>query len=109
LACSNRAGGASSGGGAATVTPDQITGLRAWWKADTGLTTTSNVAAQFTFANTEYLSAADNAVFPSTGDWTFAVWVKADSFTARPAISSRANGTAGEPVVLGDSLQRLHL
>jgi hypothetical protein len=74
-------GALPSGGGAATVTPDQITGLRAWWKADTGLTTTSNVAAQFTFANSEYLSAADNAVFPSTGDWTFAVWVKADSFT----------------------------
>jgi hypothetical protein len=65
-----------------TVTPDQIAGLRAWWKADTGLTTTSNVAAQFTLANTEYLSVNDAAGFPFSGDWTFAVWVKADSFTA---------------------------
>jgi hypothetical protein len=78
----SRPGTTVTAAAAATVTPDQITGLRAWWKADTGLTTTSNVAAQFTVANTEYLSAADNAVFPSTGDWTFAVWVKADSFTA---------------------------
>jgi hypothetical protein len=70
------------GGASAARNPSAITGLRQWLRSDAGVTRTSNVAGQFTAANLEYLSAADNALFPNSGDWTFGIWVRADSFTA---------------------------
>jgi hypothetical protein len=55
-------------------------------------------AAQFTAANSEYLSAADSAAL-STGDvdFTFCVWVYADSFGSTRIILAKSNGaTSGE-------------
>lgn len=53
-------------------------------------------AAQFTSANSEYLSITDNASI-STGDidWWVAAWVYPDSLTGDPTIASRWNASTG--------------
>lgn len=61
--------------------PRRIPGLRAWW--DAGLsarTLAAGMAAQFTAANSEYLSIADNTSL-SAGDidFTIAAWVRLDT------------------------------
>lgn len=71
--------GEPSGGSPPTAfSPDDITGLNLWNRGDTGLKTGG--ARQYTAANSEYHSRADNAFF-STGDIDFyiATWVYLDS------------------------------
>lgn len=67
--------------------------------------------AQFTAANTEWLSRADNASF-STGDidFTIAAWVYLDSVGAERCIASKYSNTAsGEWLFRVDSSNRLSL
>jgi hypothetical protein len=84
--------------GRPAFTPIDINGLQLWLKADTGVI--GGGAGQFTAANSEYLSIADNASL-STGDIDFTVagWVYLDSLGTRGDIISRfltSPGPVGE-------------
>ena len=62
-------------------TPASLNGLIAWYKpGEAGLVREQGMAAQFTAANSEYLSRADNAAL-SMGDIDFTIetWVYMDT------------------------------
>jgi hypothetical protein len=69
--------------------PSQISGLQAHYRADSGVY--QDGAIQFTAADKEYLSIADNASL-STGDidFAFAFWVYMDTVTTNRTIVSKA-------------------
>ena len=73
---------------AAAFVPSDVAGLKLW--LDAGLGTFKNAAAQFTAANSESLSIADNASL-STGDIDFTVeaWFRTDDNSANYCIASR--------------------
>ena len=77
--------------------PDNISGLQLWLNSDVGVMTGG--AGQFTRANSEYLSIADNASLSVTGSFSVCGWVYLDSHPAANSwmvVVSKFNSTGNQ-------------
>ena len=83
------------GSGTAPIAPNAIGGLKLWLDAQVGVFK-AGIAAQFTIANSEYLSRASNSSL-QTGDidWTIAGWFKFDGGGSQ-CIVSKDSATSGK-------------